>query len=99
MPLKHREIRQGLERKGFRLDEGRKHVHFLYEDLAGRLTTTRTMLSHGASGDDISDPLVGKMARQLGLSRKQFIELVDCSLSRNDFDALQAPSQSKPEQV
>jgi hypothetical protein len=51
MPRKHREIRAGLEKKGFSVEENRKHIHFVYVDLEGRTTTARTMISHesGAS--------------------------------------------------
>jgi hypothetical protein len=56
------------------------------------------MLSHNSSGADIGDSLVGMMARQLGLSKRQFTEFVECSLSREDFDALQAPQQENTAQ-
>jgi hypothetical protein len=46
------------------------------------------MMSHGASGDDIDDKLLGRMARQVGLDRRKFLDLVDCPLSRDDLDEL-----------
>ena len=87
MPRKHRDVRAGLTTKGFSVEEGRKHIHFVYEDLEGRTTTARTMLSHGAGGEDISDNLLGRMAREVGLKRADFLNLVDCPMSREEFDA------------
>lgn len=88
MPRKHRDVRSGLEAKGFTVDDQRRHIALIYEDLQGRITTARTMLSHGAGGNDISDNLLGRMARQVGLDRSDFLRLIDCPMSREDFDAV-----------
>lgn len=86
MPRKHRNVRSGLSTKGFEIEENRKHIHFVYVDLQGRTTTARTMLSHAAASDDISDQLLGQMARQVGLKRSEFLDLVDCPMSREALD-------------
>ena len=88
MPRKHRDIRAGLVAKGFEIDEQRRHLVFVYQVLQGRTTTARTLLSHGSGGNDISDNLLGQMARQVGLDRKDFLRLIDCPMSRNDFDVI-----------
>jgi hypothetical protein len=88
MPRKHRDIRTGLAAKGFAIDEQRRHIVFVYEDLQGRTTTARTLLSHGAGGSDISDNLLGRMARQVGLGSRDFLRLIDCPMSRSTFDAI-----------
>jgi hypothetical protein len=87
MPRKHRAIRSGLSAKGFEVEENRKHIHFVYVDIEGRTTTARSMLSHAAGGEDVSDNLLGQMAKQVGLKRAEFLEMVDCPMSREDFDA------------
>lgn len=87
MPRKHREVVGGLRAKGFAEERQRKHVHFVYEDLHGRTTTARTMVSHDASGVDIDDRLLGQMAKQVGLKKKDFEDLIDCPMSREQFDA------------
>jgi hypothetical protein len=87
MPRKHRAIRSGLSAKGFEVEENRKHIHFVYVDIEGRTTTARSMLSHAAGGEDVSDNLLGQMAKQVGLKRTEFLEMVDCPMSREDFDA------------
>jgi hypothetical protein len=44
------------------------------------------MMSREAGGVDIGDNLIGKMARQIGLSRSDFLRLVDCPMIREEFD-------------
>jgi hypothetical protein len=44
------------------------------------------MMSRESGGVDIGDNLIGKMARQVGLSRPDFLKLVDCPMSREEFD-------------
>ncbi len=97
MPRKHREVRSGLEKKGFSVEDGRKHIHFVYVDLQGRTTTARTMISHDASGADIDDRLLGKMAQQVGLDRRRFLDLIDCPLTQQKFDEIIAEQENKPE--
>lgn len=88
MPRKHRDVRSGLEAKGFVVDDQRRHIVLVYEDLQGRTTTARTLISHGAGGNEIHDSLLRKMARQVGLTRKDFLQLIDCPMSREDFDSV-----------
>ncbi len=90
MPRKHRDVRSGLAAKGFMVDEQRRHIVFVYQDLKGRTTTARTLLSHGSGGNEVSDSLLGRMARQVHLDRTNFLRLIDCPLSRQDFDAVVA---------
>ena len=86
MPRRVRDVRAALEAKGFAIEEGRKHVHFVYIDKQGRTTAARTMLSHGAGGSDLGDNLLSQMARQVGLRRNEFLRLVDCPMSRQELD-------------
>lgn len=75
------EVENGLKRKGFRLQKrGERFLH-LYAD--GKKTRIHTHASHGAS--EISDGLLGKMARQIHLTRKQLDQLVDCPLSEERY--------------
>ncbi len=88
MPRKHREIRAGLAAKGFAIDEQRRHIVLVYEDLHGRTTTARTLLSHDAGGSEIGDNLLGRMARQVKLNRGDFLRLIDCPMAREEYDAI-----------
>ena len=90
MPRRVRDVRAALEAKGFDAEDGRKHIHFVYVDKAGRTTAARIVISHGAGGGDIGDNLLSQMARQVGLRRGQFLSPVDCPMSRDDLDAIVA---------
>ncbi len=50
----------------------------------------RTKTSHG-SGRDISDELLSRMAHQCGVTKPNFLKLVDCPLQRPDYENLLKP--------
>ena len=86
MPRKQREVEKGLCRKGFRRAESHHHF-FIYYSLGGQKTNLFTKTSHGNS--ELSDYLLGRMARQINLSKSQLFELVDCTISQQDYENLQ----------
>ena len=85
VPLKRGEIEAGLERKGFRRRES-DHSHFIYYTEEGKQTSVWTKTSHGRRNVDIRAALLGRMARQCRLSHQQFRDLIECSLSRRQFE-------------
>ena len=86
MPRKQREVEKGLCRKGFRRAESHHHF-FIYYWFGGEKTHLFTKTSHGNS--ELSDYLLGRMARQINLSKSQFFELVDCTISQQSYEDLQ----------
>ncbi len=74
-------------RKGFRIKDSR-HRTFEYYTLDGERSRIKTLMSHG-SDREINDHLLGQMARQLHLTRRQFDDLIDCRLSQADYEAMQ----------
>jgi hypothetical protein len=81
-----REIEDGLEAKGFRKKEG-DHHYYVYWSEAGKKSMAKTKTSHGA-GKDVSDELLSLMARQCGVTKQNFLKLVDCPLQRPDYEVL-----------
>lgn len=82
MPRKAADVATGLQKKGFEENTKRKDIHYhLY--LNGKKTRVFTMISHGEK--EIHDGLIGTMARQVGLSKKEFSDLIDCPLSQDDY--------------
>lgn len=77
MPRDARDLISGLKQKGFVQSEGDHHFFRLHID--GKKQIISTKVSHGER--EIGDPLLGKMARQIGLSRRDFLQLVDCPLT------------------
>jgi len=43
--------------------------------------------SHGNT-KDLGDSLIAQMSRQIGLSKGKFLDLVDCPLSREQYDSI-----------
>ena len=87
MPRKARVVERGLLRKGFRLTDTH-HRRFVYHTLDGEEPQpVGTLMSHGPDRD-ISDRLLAAMSRQLHLTRRQFDDLVDCTLSQADYEAM-----------
>jgi len=77
-------ILKALKAKGFSSKmSGHIKLTFVYR---GRDTSIRTWVSHGKR--DISDRLLGIMAEQLSLSRRQLDDLVDCPLGERELAAL-----------
>ena len=83
MPRKQDEVEKSLLKKGF-LPSGGDHNFFFYPSNAGKKTIVRTKTSHG--GKEIDDNLLSQMAKQCKLTNKDFGLLVDCPLSRDDYE-------------
>ena len=81
MPRKAREVITGLGKKGFRKRENDHTYLTLWVD--GRKTAVWTKVSHGEK--EIHDRLLAVMARQICLSRQQFLDLVDCPLTEVEY--------------
>jgi hypothetical protein len=86
MPLERGVVAAALTFKGFKSIEG-DHTFFIYYSQAGKKSTVRTKTSHGSGYKDIADHLVSQMAKQCKLTTKEFKDLVDCPLSRQEYEA------------
>jgi len=82
MVLKKRKICKNLSSKGFEEDRSKDHIYFRYYH-NGKKTRYFTKLSHG--GTEITDSLINVMARQLQLKKAEFVNLVECSLSKEEL--------------
>ena len=81
--LKTKNIRANLKKKGFAEDNTRDHIWLNYLTPDGKKTTIRTKLSHGK--ESIGDPLISCMAKQVHLSKDDFMQLVNCTLSGDSY--------------
>ena len=84
MPRKQADVEKSLLNKGFQPGGG-DHNYFFYYFKAGKKTIVRTKTSHG--GKEIDDNLLAQMAKQCKLTNKDFGLLVECPLSRDDYEA------------
>lgn len=79
MTRERRDIDSALTGKGFEREQGRDHHSYrLYIGKTKQAIGTR--MSMGTSHRTIGDPLLGKMARQLMLTKSDFLDLVDCDM-------------------
>ncbi len=81
MPKTVKDAAAALQKKGFQSRQS--HHVFFHLVVDGRKTIISTKISHGER--EIADSLLGMMARQIRLSRKQFNDLIDCPLSHSDY--------------
>ena len=83
-----KDVEKSLERKGFKRVESH-HRYLFYWTLSGKKTAIRTHTSRGSKFRTLGDQLLGLMATQCGgISKSDFLELVDCTLSREKFECL-----------
>ena len=88
MPIKAKLIDSGLCGKGFIKDD-RHHLYYIYETIDGKKSTIKTKMSHNMRGSsDIDDNLVSAMARQCRLKISDFKKLIECPLSRDEYEEI-----------
>lgn len=80
--LKIKDIDKSLQTKGFAVEQGRKHI-FYYLTVDGKKTSIKTHVSHGES--EIDDHLISAMKRQTKLEKKEFLDLINCPLSKDEY--------------
>ena len=73
-----------LQRKGFRKDNTHHEMYWLFNGT--RKTAIRTRLSHGIS--EYGQSLLGKMQKQLKLTRREFNRFMDCPMDGTEYRKL-----------
>ena len=86
MPREKKDVESGLESKGFIRRCG-DHNYYVYYGSDGKKSMAKTKTSHGA-GKTLGDKLIGRMSKQCFLNKKQFENLIDCPLSRDDYEKI-----------
>ena len=79
--LKPRDVINGLKKKGFSLSES-DHTHLIF-CLNGKKTQIRTKISHGSG--EIDDGLISLMSSQVKLTKRKFMDLVNCPLTADEY--------------
>lgn len=79
-----REMKRALLSKGFKAFDGDHDQMILFVD--GKKTSVFTKFSHGAK--EYRDPLLAQVAKQVGLPRGKFEDLVDCPLGEEEYISL-----------
>jgi predicted RNA binding protein YcfA (HicA-like mRNA interferase family) len=84
MPRDKSDVIAGLKKKGFESTKNTHHQYYAYRMIDGRISDVFTYTSH--SGKELSDSLLSKMARQCKLKREEFLKLIDCPMSRQEYE-------------
>ena len=80
---KGRDIDASLRKKGFSRDVSGDHVYYYFGG-----TRVKTKMSHGMMSSSLSVELISDMARQLRLTKRQFLDLIDCPLDEAGYRAI-----------
>lgn len=75
-------VESSLKRKGFIQEPGDHRYFYFYYN--GELTDIRTKTSN--CKQDINDYLISQMSKQVHLSKKDFVKLVTCTLSKEEYE-------------
>ena len=87
MPRDKRSVETAMRKKGFVQDENTHHK-FYYVTTKGCISSIFTQTSHGSKNKTLDDSLLGLMARQCKLTKKEFLKLVDCDLDQNGYEKM-----------
>ncbi|NMB40670.1 MAG: hypothetical protein GX996_01875 [Firmicutes bacterium] len=82
-----RKIQRALLKKGFQRSDN-DHAKFTYLTLSGEKTNIWTKTSYGSKHKDLSDNNISNMARQCRLSKRDFMDLVKCPMTREKYEIL-----------
>jgi len=80
-----RVVDAALCKKGFLKESDGDHIRYFLPNTAGTDWIVRTKISHGMKGSEIDAWLISQMARQLHLTKAQFLELIDCPLDEENY--------------
>lgn len=85
MPKEKDKVEKALLKKGFQGKEGDHHF-FIYYTLQGKKSSVRTKTSHTPKMKELDDGILAQMAKQCRLNKQEFMDLVDCPMSREEYE-------------
>lgn len=80
-------LEKSLLSKGFQKTEG-DHHYFIYYTQDGKKTAIKTKTSHTKKMKEIPDNILSQMAKQCHLKKSEFLNLIDCPLSRDEYEQI-----------
>ena len=80
-----RDIDSALVKKGFQRISDGDHIRYRFYVPNYDNPLARTKIIHGVMGRAIGIKLLSEMARQLHLTKSQFLELIDCTLTEAGY--------------
>ena len=86
MQIERDTIREKLEAKGFKNESKDHEFYYLYCN--GKKMSVFTKISHGSKYKDYGDSLIAKVHRQMSITKKEFLDFIECSLTKEKYIAL-----------
>lgn len=83
MPIERTKIRASLLGKGFKEKIGKHDYYYLYVE--EKKTSVFTFLSQGSGYREYSNELVGRVAQQMRLTKKELLLFVECPLTHKQY--------------
>ena len=77
-----RKIRQNLLKKGFKEEQGAKHILYVLV-YNGKERNARTFMNR--NNQDIDDNLILSMSKELHLEKQDFLDLIDCPMPEKEY--------------
>lgn len=81
------DVESALLRKGFHKNNT-DHSYYQFFDKNGKKTIVNTKTSFGSKYKTLGSPLVAQMARQCKLTKAQFQQLIECTLSHESYEKI-----------
>lgn len=82
--LKRNKANKNLTKKGFKKSDKTKHSFYHYYH-NGKKTDIFTFMSRGVGSKEIDDSLISSMATQLKLTKQEFMDVVNCDISKESL--------------
>lgn len=86
MTTDKRKVERALLAKGFKQSD-KGHHYFIYFAQNGKKSPFKTMTSHSPREKSLDAARLKQMAQQCGLDTTQFRDLIECPLSREDYES------------
>lgn len=88
MPVKQRDFRKAIVKKGFIPVSKDEHCYFYLKNPEGKITPVRTKMGQHGKMKDIPDNLLAVMYKQLHFeTKKEMIKFIDCTKSYEEYIA------------
>lgn len=84
---KRRIIIQNLKSQGFKEERDRYYIVLKFSN-KGAYAGIRTKLSHSSKFAEIDEEQISRMAKQCKVTKKQFVGLVECTVSQAGYLAM-----------
>ena len=87
MQLSRDDVEVALKQKGF-VQNNKDHRKFHFYTLKNKKTAIWTKTSHGTKYKYLQDGLLGRVARQMKLTKSQLGSFVECGIEQKEYEKI-----------